>query len=232
MAGVFEKIRLAGLAHIHALLDKDIDWNNVQVVKQTVRDLEASLDELEDGAAESAGYLRTVTREKGDIERRVKVLDAAIDLILGDDDLTNDHLATAKQVELDGVTARLADVALDLEDAKATSRKMEQAVSMLRSKHVSAQQKVQKLESMETSRKAKEHAVKAVKMVAEMTQAGAAVSVDSVIDRMRRQNDVTDEKFDRAFDRASAASGQDMAVVEANAKIEERKRRMALSKAS
>ncbi|MEK7566941.1 MAG: PspA/IM30 family protein, partial [Patescibacteria group bacterium] len=63
MAGIFKKFRDLGLASIHSLLDKAIDLNSVAVVKQHVRDLENALSELENGAAEAAGYVRTLNRE-------------------------------------------------------------------------------------------------------------------------------------------------------------------------
>lgn len=226
MTGLLEKFRVAVLSNAHKLLDAVIDLDNVGAVKQYVRDLEASLAELEDGAAEAAGYVRTLTRESGELVERAKGLDHTIDLILGDEDPNNDHLATAKQVELNGVNARFTDVAGDLEGAKATSKKLDEAVSALRSKHTAMVEQVRRLESLQRSAKAKEGAANAVKMVGEMVQAGETVSVDSVIDRMRRQSDVADEKFDRAMGTLNATTGRDVAVAEANAMIEERKKRL------
>lgn len=229
MAGLFEKLRVAVLSNAHKLLDAVIDLDNVGAVKQHVRDLEKSLAELENGAAEAAGYVRTLTRDKNGLEERAKRLDQTIDLILTDSDPNNDHLATAKQVELNGVNARVADVAGDLEDAKVTSRKLDEAVSALRSKHTAMVEQVRRLESLQRSAKAKEGAAKAVKMVGEMVKSGETVSVDSVIDRMRRQSDVADEKFDRAMNTLNTTTGKDVAVAEANVMIEARKKRLAKS---
>lgn len=229
MAGLLEKFRVAVLSNAHKLMDAVIDLDNVGVVKQYVRDLEVSLAELENGAAEAAGYVRTLTREKTGLAERSKQLDQTIDLILTDSDLNNDHLATAKQVELNGVNARVKDVDGDLEDAKLTSRKLDEAVSALRSKHTAMVDQVRRLESLQRSAKAKESAAKAVKMVGEMVRSGETVSVDSVIDRMRRQSDVADEKFDRAMGALNTATSKDVAVAEANAMIEARKKRLAKS---
>lgn len=232
MTSLLEKFRVAVLSNAHKLIDAVIDLDNVGAVKQYVRDLEASLAELENGAAEAAGYVRTLTREKNGLAERSKQLDQTIDLILTDSDPNNDHLATAKQVELDGVNSRLRDVTADSYEAQATSRKLDEAVSALRSKHVAMVEQVRRLESLQRSAKAKEGAAKAVKMVGEMVKSGETVSVDSVIDRMRRQSDVADEKFDRAMNTLDTTTGKDVAVATANAKIEERKRRLATSKTS
>lgn len=229
MTGLLEKFRVAVLSNAHRLLDAVIDLDNVGAVKQYVRDLEASLVELENGAAEAAGYVRTLAREKNGLEEQAKRLDQTIDLILTDSDPNNDHLATAKQVELNGINARAIDTTSDLSDAKVTSRKLDEAVSALRSKHTSMVEQARRLESLQRSAKAKEGAAKAVKMVGEMVKAGETVSVDSVIDRMRRQSDVADEKFDRAMGTLNTATGKDVAVAKANAMIEARKKRLAKS---
>lgn len=232
MSGLLEKIRVAVLSNAHKLLDRTIDLDNVGAVRQYVRDLESNLIELENGAVEAAGRVRTLTRERTELESRAKQLDKTIDLILTDSDPNNDHLATVKQVELDGVSARTIGVASDLNEARETSKKLDEAVSALRSKHVAMVEQVYGLESLQRGAKAKEGAAKAVKMVSNMVQAGETVSVDNIMDRMRRQSDVADEKFDRAMNTLNTATGKDVVVAEANAKIEERKRRLAATKTS
>ena len=226
MAGIFKKFRDLGLASIHSLLDKAIDLNSTAVVKQHVRDLENALSELENGAAEAAGYVRTLNREITELQERVKRLDQTIDAILGDNNPSNDHLATAKQVELNGANDRLTETAQEVADSKTTAAKLDGAVSALKSKHAAMVRQVQKLESMERGNRAKKDAAKAIDSVKEMLRVGEDVSVDSVIARMKSEGDVADEKFDRAMGAMNEVSGKDVAIAEAQAQLEERRKRL------
>ncbi|MEK7566942.1 MAG: hypothetical protein AAB527_02310, partial [Patescibacteria group bacterium] len=141
-------------------------------------------------------------------------------------DPTNDHLATAKQVELNGINERIAETAQELVDSKTTASKLDEAVSSLRSKHVAMVRQVQKLESMERGNRAKKDAAKAIGRVREMVQAGEDVSVDSVISRMKRDGDVADERFDRAMGAMNEATGKDASIAEAQAQLAERRKRL------
>lgn len=226
MVGIFQKLRTIVLSNIHSLLDKTIDMNSVEAVKQHVRDLENALTELENGAAEAAGYVRTLSREKIELVERTVRLDKTIDLILSDSDPANDHLATAKQVELDGVNERVARVGQELSDNKNTAKKLDEAVSALKTKHAAMVRQIQTLESMSRGNKAKRDAAEAMGRVREMVRAGEDVSVDSVISRMKREGDVADEKFERAMGDMSEATGKNVAIAEAQAKIEERRKRL------
>ncbi|QQG45695.1 MAG: PspA/IM30 family protein [Candidatus Sungiibacteriota bacterium] len=227
MAGLFEKARIIFLSRAHKLLDTVVDLDSTGAVKQYVRDLEGSLTDLQAAAAEAEGYVRTLGRDQRTLERRVTELDGAINLILGDDDPNNDHVATAKQVELDGVSNLLVAKKEELESATTTAGKMKEAVSALKAKHAAMVQRIQQLEAMEHSTKAKEEAAHAMKMASDIVASGETVSVDNVVARMQREADVADVKFEGALGTFRDKSGQDAAVALAQAKIAERKKKLA-----
>lgn len=226
MAGIFQKLRTIVLSNIHSLLDKTIDLNSVEAVKQHVRDLEDALKDLENGAAEAAGYVRTLNRENVEMVEKAVRLDRTIEVILCDDNPENDHLATAKQVELDGLNERITQVGQELAENKNTAKNLDEAVSALKSKHAAMVRQIQTLESMSRSNKAKKDAAEAMGRVREMVRAGEDVSVDSVISRMKREGDVANEKFERAMGEMSETTGKDAAIAEAQAKIAERRKRL------
>ena len=227
MAGLFEKARVLFLANAHKLLDAMIDLDSAAAVKQYARDLETSLRDLEDAAAEGKGYVRSLTREIAEIRARSEELNRTIDLILTDRDPSNDHVATAKQVELDGVDNLLTLKSGELEEAVKTSEKLREAVSALRAKHASMVQRIQQLEAMQRAAKAQEEAASAMKMASDIVAAGETVSVDNILARMRRKTDVAAVKFEDAMGAFNQVTGKDAAIDVANAKIAERRKRLA-----
>ena len=227
MAGLFEKARVLILANAHKLLDAMIDLDSVAAVKQYARDLEESLRNLEDAAAEGKGYVRTLTREGAELEARSAELNHTIDLILTDNDPSNDHVATAKQVELDGVDNLVALKRIELEEAKKTAERLWEAVSALRAKHTSMVQRIQQLEAVQRATKAQEGAASAMKVATDIMASGETVSVDNIMERMRRKADVAAVKFEDAMGGFDQASGKDAMIAVANAKIAERRQRLA-----
>jgi phage shock protein A len=232
MAGLFEKARVLFLANAHKLLDAMIDLDSVSAVKQYARDLEESLMNLEDAAAEGKGYVRTLTREAAEFEARSAELNRTIDLILTDSDPSNDHVATAKQVELDGVDNLLALKRTELEEATKTAERLREAVSALRAKHTSMVHRIQQLEAVQRATKAQEGAASAMKIATDIMASGETVSVDNIMERMRRKADVAAVKFEDAMGSFDQASGKDAMIAVANAKIAERRKRLATQEKS
>src|SRR5215468_6648094 len=66
MAGLLEKVRIGFLAQAHTVLDKFIDLNSPQAVRQYIRELESSIEGIENDAAEAAVNRRqTLSRDSG-----------------------------------------------------------------------------------------------------------------------------------------------------------------------
>lgn len=226
MAGLFEKARIVFLANAHKLLDAMIDLDSAAAVKQYARDLEASLRDIEDAAAEGKGYVRSLTREIAEIRARSEELNRTIDLILSDNDPSNDHVATAKQVELDGVDNLFALKNEELQGATKTAERLREAVSALRAKHENMVQRIQQLEAMQRDTRAQEEAASAMKMASDIVAAGETVSVDNIVDRMRRKADVASVKFENAMGAFNQTTGRDAAIAVAQAKIAERRKHL------
>jgi len=185
------------------------------------------LRDLEDAAAEGKGYVRSLTREIAEIRGLSDELNRTIDLILGDNDPSNDHVATAKQVELDGTDSLLTLKNVELAGATQTAEKLREAVSALRAKHASMVQRIQQLEAMQRATKAQEEAASAMKMASDIVAAGETVSVDNIVDRMRRKSDVASVQFDDAMGAFNQATGKEAAIAIAQAKIAERRKHLA-----
>lgn len=225
MATIFQKLRTIVLSNVHDLLDKTTDLNDVGAVRQRVRDLETALENLESGANEAQGGLRTLKREKGETEERIARLTATAEKFANDDDPTNDAIGEAHMLEVEGLEEQLADLNTGLEEAETTSANLTRALLSLKTEHEKMVRAVRRLEATERGTKAKESAANAIKMVGEMVKAGENVSVDSIVSRMNRRRDVADVAFEKSLGTLNDATGRDAALASAKSRFAEMKRK-------
>lgn len=203
MTGVFQKARLVVLGNVHELLDKRIDMNSIPVLKQYVRDLEDGLDKLSLEAATAAGRVRTLTREKSELEHQAQTSEETIKRILQSTAPDKDAVAKQEAVKLAALRARVATADQSLQDQTATAKQLEDARQAAVSKHNTILSRLQQLQQLDASAKAKEQAAAAVQGFSKMAAAGVDTSVDDIESRIRARSDVADEKLNRALDGAN-----------------------------
>jgi phage shock protein A len=228
MASLFDKARIAALSAAHGLMDKVIDLNSIGAVKQYVRDLENSLEDLEDASAAAAGHVRTVQRDADQIRSQIKELNLNIDFILTDNKPENDNLATPLEARLIGLEQRISTKDEEIGTGQKTAQALAEATSTLRTRYQNMVQQIQRLEAMDQATKAKENAVKAIRQAGQIASAGSDVSVDAVADRIQRRSDVADAKFERALGDMNGQVEKDVVIAQAQARLEQRKARLAL----
>jgi len=232
MAGLFQKARVAALSSAHALLDKIIDTNSMGAVKQYIRDMENALEDLEDAAAAASGHLRTVQRDTTQLQSQIKELNQNIDFVLSDMNPANDHLAKPLEARLIGLEQRVSSKQEEIVSGQKTEQALNEAVSNLRARYQSMVEQLQRLEAMDASAKAKEGAVEAMRNVGRITSTGGTVSVDAIADRIQRRSDVADAKFEQAMGEMSGQVEKDIVLAQAEARLEQRKARLALPAAT
>ena len=108
MAGLLEKVRIGFLAQAHSVLDKIIDLNSPQAVREYTRELERSIEGIENDAAEAAGHVTTTDREVHKLMGQIESYDHAIDAILSSNDPASTDKARELQVKLNGCDNALA----------------------------------------------------------------------------------------------------------------------------
>ncbi len=231
MAGLFEKARIAALAAAHKLLDKTIDLNSVEAVKQYARDLEKALEDLEDASATASGHVRSLQREAEQLTYQIKELNQNIDFVLSDNRPENDHLATPLEARLIGLEQRIGSTSEEIIAGEKSAQALSEATSTLRTRYQSMVQQIQRLEAMDRATKAKESAVKAIRQAGKIAATGADVSVDAVSDRIQRRADVADARFERALGEMTDQVKKDVVIAQAQARLEQRKARLALASA-
>ncbi len=229
MAGLFEKARIAALSAAHKLLDKTIDLNSIEAVKQYARDLEKALEDLQDATAAAAGHVRTVQRDAEQLTYQIKELNQNIDFVLSDSKPENDHLATPLEARLIGLEQRMSGKGEEIAAGEKMAQALAEATSTLHTRYTNMVQQIQRLEAMDRSTKAKESAVKAIRQAGKIASTGADVSVDAVADRIQRRADVADASFERAMGEMTDNVEKDVVIAQAQARLEQRKARLAIA---
>lgn len=231
MAGLFQKARIAALSAAHSLMDKVVDLNSIGAVKQYVRDLENALEDLQDASAAAAGQVRTVQRDSDQARSQIKELNQNIDFILGDNKPDNDYLATPLEARLIGLEQRAASLELEIVTGQKTAQALAEAASTLQARYQNMVQQVQRLEAMDKATKAKEQAVDAIRQAGQIASTGSDVSIDAVADRIQRRADVADARFERVMGDMNGQVEKDVVLAQAQARLEQRKARLALPSA-
>lgn len=207
---------------IHGLLDKQIDANAPDVLKTYIREIEEQLEEIDNSAATRAGNARTIQRELDQVEARRQELDKNIELLISDDDPTNDEHALKFQVELQGLEGEVDDLQEQLASAQSDAADLDKSVSLLKAKHAEMLRSLRRLESMHKAAKAKETVAETVRKVAETAGGLDNVSVDDAAARLQSRIDVADEKFQRAMGTFTDSAENSVALAEAKARLAER----------
>jgi phage shock protein A len=227
-----EKVRIGVLAQAHNLLDKLIDLNSPQAVKQYIRDLEDSISGIENDAAEAAGHVTTTDREIHRLTGQIDSYDHAIDAILSSNDPSANDKARELQVKLNGFKQQFEAKQTELATAKETSDALSHSLSALRSKHSSMVQQLTTLESMDRAAKDKERAARALQQAAKISSLGSDISVDDLASRIQARHDVADEKLKRALASVDDTLDKDVALTQADADIAARRARLSGQKAA
>jgi phage shock protein A len=228
MAGLFQKARVAALSAAHSLMDKVVDLNSIGAVKQYVRDLENALEDLQDASAAAAGQVRTVQRDSDQVRSQIKELNQNIDFILSDSKPENDYLAAPLEARLIGLEQRAASLELEIGTGQKTAQALSEAATTLQARYQNMVQQVQRLEAMDKATKAKEQAVEAIRQAGQIASTGSDVSIDAVADRIQRRADVADARFERVMGDMSGQVEKDVVLAQAQARLEQRKARLAL----
>lgn len=196
MASFLSKLRVVTLGTAHDLLDKAIDLNSPSAIRQYTRDLEDALDRLKSEAAIQAGTVRTLEREKVELSERIKTTEATIKKLV---DTGHEDLARPKAADLVRMRKQFGEADGNINSARKSSHDIDVAVAKLEAKHTEMVDKVRELERLDRDTKARTSAAQTITAAGRLVKGGTDISVDDVESRMRANNDVAQERFNRAM---------------------------------
>ncbi len=195
MASLFDKVRVGVLGRLHALTDKVA--NTPEAYKQRIRDLESALADLRAANDEAAGSVNGYKRQIAKLEGDKATKQADIDLLLGDDDPTNDDAALELQMELEGSDAQLAQLHSLLGEAENNRATLDKAVDQLVEKHKEMVTGLSRITLNAAATKAQNRASSAAE--AAIAAAGTVDSIDSIEDQIMRERDTANARFERVI---------------------------------
>ena len=195
---IFEKARLLTLGSVNDLLDKVIDLNSPSAVRQQVRDIETALGKLQNDAAIQDGTLRTMKREKSELDSKIETQKATVKQLLASPDPNGAVLARDKAQLILTEQSQSSSLASQIDTQSQTVTTMQTTVQRLAARHDQLVARVHQLESLDRDTKAKELAASAIKSVNGVLGSADTGSIDNLTQRMQARNDIASSKFDAA----------------------------------
>lgn len=228
MASLFDKVQTLISANLHALVDKALQSNSVAVLDQYVRQVENSLDDLEDAVATVGGQLKTLERKQADFDAKAKELDRNIDALLVEN---RQDLAVAAQSKLNS-TQRLADSYKEQADKQRVEyQKLMDARTKLEARLSTVKQEREELAALLELAKSKELTVKTMQSLDDLAGAGDS-DISRVAENIRARLDKAQARSDMVASRLDAQMDDVLERGELNVQLEERRRRLGLSQQS
>lgn len=232
MASLFDKARTLLLGNLHSLLDAVIDLNSIAAVKQHIRDLESARDGISAQAAIATGRCNSIKAEIANMQLEIDEASANIDLLLGDDDPSNDANAVGIQIQADGLNTRMEALKSDLTIAEEMATNMRDALTKIRQRHGEMLSQVKTLEQQEASAAASEQAAGAIEQAGKLSNFDNSASIDNVAQRIRDRKATADARLEQAFGGMSGGTEDSVALAKAKKAIEARKAELSASKAA
>lgn len=192
-------LRTYAMGKANDLLNKAIDMDSPTMLRQYVRDLETAEASLRTEAAIAAGQVRTMLREKADLQHRLADETAAAKAAMSSTASNKDTLATAHASAAVTLQAQIADKEKELTDQRTLSTDLDASFVKVDARHTMMVMNVRRLESMNRSAKAKEHAAGILQSAASASASGSSISVDNIEQKIAADKDIADEKFERAM---------------------------------
>ncbi len=226
MASLLEKTQTLIQANLHSIVDRALESNSIAVMKQYIRDAEKNLDELEKAAATVGGEVKGLERKYKEYKKKADKLDRNIDTLLMQG---KTELAMAAQEEMNSTRRMQEQYHEQWVRQQREYDALLNARLKLQSKLKTIRQEQKEMEALLRLAKSKEVTVKAIKSLDDLTGVG-----DGDIARLR-------DSIHGRLDKASAhsemyASSLDnqmddmLGKAELDVQLEERKRRLGLSK--
>ncbi len=219
---LFEKINTLISANLHAIVDRALESNSVQVMDEYIRQVESNLEDLEESAATVGGTVKTLKRKYEEFAAAAEKLDRDIDTLIvkGKDDL-----AAAAQAELNTKQQLSQEYYQQWQDQETQYNKMLDMRLKLESRLTSIKQEREHLRALIELAEAKKVTTKTIKSLDDLSNVGDA-EISSLTDRIRNSLDREDARLEMATKNLSDAVDEAVRGSEVERQLDERKRRL------
>lgn len=198
MASLLQKVRTLLSASFHDMIDKALKGNPIKTLNQYLREHEEALEEMRSDRAVALGSLKTATRKLGETQELIEKIEAEIETILTDDDVTNDYLAENLAQDLVGQEEKLQVLNQAYEAAIRSNRALQLAESKMQGRIISLRNQIELLKAIKLEADIKKMSADKLINSARMISSGTT-SVEALAEDIKQQRDKADAKFEMAM---------------------------------
>lgn len=213
---LWDKARVGVLANLNKLLDKAVDTPDGY--KQLIRDLDSATADLRAADDEVVGTINGIKRTITTLQTDSASKQSDIDLLLGDNDPSNDDAAVQLQMTIERNTAQIATLQQQQAEAEGNKAKLDTAIQQLENKHQEMVNELSKLTMAVAATNAQNRASSAAEAAASATDAIGSVDVDNLEAKLSHDKDVADARFERVIGGLQDNSSPEEAATLARAK--------------
>lgn len=224
MASLLEKAMVLIKANLHYLVDQALKQNSLAVIDQYIRQVEDSLEDLEDAAATVGGQVRTLRRKTEEYEARAAELDRNIDIFLQEG---KEELAAATQSKLNSVNRSLAAYKEQYERQQAEYQKLLDAKLKLEAKLATIKQEREELQILLDLARSKEITVRTIRSLDDLVGAGDS-DVARIAESIRTRLDKASAEAEMLATRLDEQMDEVLERRQIEAQLMERKKRLGL----
>lgn len=219
---LFEKINTLINANLHAIVDRALETNSVQVMDEYIRQVERNLDALEDSAATVGGTVKTLKRKYEEFASAAEKLDRDIDTLIvkGKNDL-----AAAAQAEYNTKQQLSQEYYQQWQDQEGQYKKMLDMRLKLESRLTSIKQQREQLRALIELAEAKKVTTKTIKSLDDLSSVGDS-EINALTDSIRQRLDQEDARLDMAVGNLEEQVDEAVRGSEVERQLEERRARL------
>jgi phage shock protein A len=224
MASLLEKVRTLISANLHAIVDAALKSNSIAVVDQYIRQIEDSLEDLEDATATVGGQVKTLRRKLEEYRTKADELDRNIDLFLKDG---KDEVAAAAQSKLNSTERLVANYEEQLTRQEKEFEALQDARLKLEAKLTNIRQEREELQALLDLAHSKEITADAISSLDDLAGSGDT-DVARIAESIRARLDKATAKTEML---ASSLDAQMDEILERHAidqQLAERKKRLGI----
>jgi phage shock protein A len=224
MASLLEKVRTLISANLHSIVDAALKSNSIAVVDQYIRQIEDSLDDLEDATATVGGQVKTLRRKLEEYRSKVDELDRNIDLFLKEE---KGEVAAAAQSKLNSAQRLVQNYEEQLARQEKEYEALQDARLKLEAKLTSIRQEREELQALLDLARSKELTARAIGSLDDLAGSGD-IDVARIAESIRAR---LDKAAARTEMMATSLDAQMDEILERHAidqQLAERKKRLGL----
>lgn len=224
MASLLEKVRTLISANLHAIVDAALKSNSIAVVDQYIRQIENSLEDLEDATATVGGQVKTLRRKLEEYRNKADELDRNIDLFLKEG---KEEVAAAAQSKLNSTQRLVTNYEEQLARQEKEFQALQDARLKLEAKLTTIRQEREELQALLDLARSKELTAKAIGSLDDLAGSGdtdvarIAESIRARLDKATARTEMLATSLDAQMDEILERHAIDQ-------QLAERKRRLGL----